>query len=70
MSTKKETFQQNYERLEEIVQILSTEEQDIDKSIELFKEGIEKFKKCETKLKEAQQEVEKLQINEEEADEK
>ncbi len=58
--SKNKSFKEQYERLEQIVIDLSNEEQDIDKSIELFKEGIKLYKDCEKKLNEAQNEITKL----------
>lgn len=57
---KEEKFKENYDRLEEIINELSKENKDIDKSIELFKEGIELYKKCEKELSVAEEEVVKI----------
>lgn len=51
------TFQEDYDNLENIVQKLSKEQTDLDKSIELFKEGIALYNKCQKKIEDAQKEV-------------
>ena len=43
-------FEKSLNRLEEIVKILETGNQDLEKMIELFEEGSELIKKCNEKL--------------------
>lgn len=57
---EKNKFKDKYQKLEEIVTELSEQEQDIDKSIELFKEGIKLYKECQKDLSSAQEEVVKI----------
>ena len=56
----KQTYEEKYKRLEEIVTLLNDENLDIDKSIELFKEGIELKKECSLILDNASVEINKI----------
>ncbi len=56
----KKSFKEDYNRLDEIVKELADDQKDIDESIELFKEGVELYKRCSKKLEEAQAEVVKI----------
>jgi exodeoxyribonuclease VII small subunit len=61
--TKKKTkdnFEENLERLEEISNLLESEEIGLDDSIELFEEGIRLSKACISKLKNAELKITEL----------
>ncbi len=64
MATKKAAQEVNFEksltRLEEIVQALEQGDLALDKSLELFKEGVELSKFCSQKLTVAQKDVQKI----------
>ena len=51
------------QRLEEIVEILETEEISLEKSVDLYKEGMELAEFCQTKITTAETEVVLLQKN-------
>ncbi|MFQ5483126.1 MAG: exodeoxyribonuclease VII small subunit [Nitrospinaceae bacterium] len=53
-------FEQAMKRLEEIVEDLEKGEIDIDKSLQIFEEGIKMSRICAKKLQEAEQKIEKL----------
>ena len=53
-------FEKAMQRLEQIVQDLEKGELDIDKSLEIFEEGIKMSRVCSKKLKEAEAKIEKL----------
>ena len=53
-------FEVAMKRLEEIVNELEKGELDIDKSLEIFEEGIKMSRVCSKKLSEAEQKIEKL----------
>ena len=53
-------FEKAIQRLEEIVDDLETGELDIDKSLEIFEEGIKMSRVCSKKLSEAEAKIEKL----------
>ena len=66
-------FEDAIKRLEKIVSELESEKFDLDKSIELFEEGIKLSKFCKKKLKEAEQKIEvilKKEATSSESDEK
>ncbi len=63
MAKKKITFEQAMQRLEEIVEILETEEISLEKSVDLYKEGMELAEFCQTKITKAETEVVLLQKN-------
>lgn len=64
MAEKKDIkFERAMERLEKIVQELEKGELDIDKSLQIFEEGIQMSRVCSEKLKEAEQKIEKLTKN-------
>ena len=63
MAKKKITFEQAMQRLEEIVDILETEEISLEKSVDLYKEGMELAEFCQTKITKAETEVVLLQKN-------
>ena len=53
-------FEKAIQRLEKIVEDLETGELDIDKSLEIFEEGIKMSRVCSNKLREAEAKIEKL----------
>ena len=53
-------FEKAIQRLEKIVDDLETGELDIDKSLEIFEEGIKMSRDCSKKLGEAEAKIEKL----------
>ncbi len=53
-------FEKAIQRLEKIVVDLETGELDIDKSLEIFEEGIKMSRVCSKKLNEAEAKIEKL----------
>lgn len=57
---KEQNFEESLERLEKIVEDLENGELSLNKSLELFKEGVELTKVCTSKLNVAQQEVQKV----------
>ncbi|MBL7019790.1 MAG: exodeoxyribonuclease VII small subunit [Nitrospinaceae bacterium] len=56
-------FEKAIQRLEKIVDDLETGELDIDKSLEIFEEGIKMSRVCSKKLSEAEAKIEKLTRN-------
>jgi len=61
MSENKEIkFEKALSRLESIVEELEKGELDIDKSLEVFEEGIKMARVCSKKLDEAEKKIEKL----------
>ncbi|MCH7498856.1 MAG: exodeoxyribonuclease VII small subunit [Nitrospinae bacterium] len=56
-------FEKAMSRLEHIVEELEKGELDIDKSLEIFEEGIKMSRVCSKKLNEAEQKIEKLTKN-------
>lgn len=65
MGEKKEEvkFETAMTRLEKIVEELEKGELDIDKSLEIFEEGIKMSRLCSRKLSEAEKKIEKLTRN-------
>ena len=53
-------FEKAMQRLEQIVEDLDKGELDIDKSLEIFEEGIKMSRVCSKKLNEAEAKIEKL----------
>ncbi len=60
MSNQKKTFEENYNELLEIIEVLQDEDKSLDESIENFKKGIELHQLCKSKLDEAQNTVIKI----------
>lgn len=63
MAKKKWTFEQAIEKLEEIVEQLETQEVSLEKSVQLYKEGIALADICKQKITMAESEVLLLQKN-------
>lgn len=57
---KEKTFEENIKRLEEIVGNLEEGNIDLDNAVESFKEAIDLANKCDKKLKEATESVNKI----------
>ena len=57
-------FEKAIQRLEKIVDDLEKGELDIDRSLEIFEEGIKMSRVCSKKLSEAEAKIEKLTQNE------
>ncbi|MBR2067831.1 MAG: exodeoxyribonuclease VII small subunit [Solobacterium sp.] len=51
MAKKNMTCEESMDRLEEIVSLLENNELSLDKTIELFEEGLKLTKECDAKLK-------------------
>lgn len=64
MSKKNPNFEEALTRLEDIVHLLENGESPLDKSLELFEEGVKLVKLCGTKLDEAEQKITILLKNE------
>ena len=62
---KNMTFEQSLGRLEEIVRMLETGSAPLDKSLELFEEGVSLVKKCNSQLDNVEQRIKILSRNEE-----
>lgn len=58
--TKEQTFEEMMTELEKVVGKLDEDNISLEESIELYQRGIELSSKCETKLKEAEDKVNKL----------
>ena len=56
-------FEKAMQRLEQIVEDLEKGELDIDKSLEIFEEGIKMSRVCSKKLNEAEAKIDKLTQN-------
>lgn len=59
----KMTFEQAMNRLEEIVKMLENNDISLDKSVELFQEGIQLSKYCSDKLTDVEEKVSKILVN-------
>lgn len=59
-------FEKALERLEEIVASLEGGDMELEKSLEIFDEGVEMTKICQTHLSEAEKKIEKLVKNQNE----
>ena len=57
MAVKKQSFEQNMSRLEEIVMTLERGECDLDQSLKLFEEGAKLARNCNEMLDRAEQKV-------------
>lgn len=60
MSEKELNFEQQLNRLKEIVSLIQQKDLSLDKSIELYEEGAKIVKQLNEALKEAEQKVEKV----------
>ena len=59
------TFEQSLGRLDEIVRMLETGSAPLDKSLELFEEGVSLVKNCNSQLDNVEQRIKILSRNEE-----
>ena len=60
MSEKELNFEQQLNRLKEIVSLIQQKDLSLDKSIELYEEGAKIVKQLNEALKEAEQKIEKV----------
>lgn len=60
MSTNKKTFEENMQRLEQIIRAMERGEVALDESLKLFQEGTELVGLCEKMLDNAQLQVKKV----------
>ena len=65
---KKETFKQSMERLDVIIEALDRNEIELEDAIQLFEEGLQLVKNCDTQLKQFEQRMNVLRADEEEED--
>lgn len=65
MSEEKKNFEDALSRLEEIVESLDDESLSLEKTIELYEEGIQLSKQCTETLEEAELRIEKVHEGEE-----
>ncbi len=59
-TTKKPTFQQSIERLEEIVRLLEEGSKPLEESIDLYEEGQKLVQLCESTLSDARLKIDQL----------
>ena len=64
MSQKKPTFEENMQRLEQIVRAMERGEVPLEESLKLFQEGTELVRTCGKLLDEAQLQVKKITVAE------
>ena len=64
MSQKKPTFEENMQRLEQIVRAMERGEVPLEESLKLFQEGTELGRTCGKLLDEAQLQVNKIAVSE------
>ncbi|MBQ7338611.1 MAG: exodeoxyribonuclease VII small subunit [Clostridia bacterium] len=62
-SNKKASFEQNLNRLDEIIRLLEKDSVPLDELIGLYEEGVGLLRLCNSQLDEAQQKVKMLQIS-------
>lgn len=63
MSQKKPTFEENMQRLEQIVRAMERGEVPLEESLKLFQEGTELVRTCGKLLDEAQLQVKKITVS-------
>ncbi len=68
MPKKELTFEESMKRLETIVSVLEQNEESLDKTIDLFEEGLTLVKNCENKLKNFESRIEQIQKDSENHD--
>ena len=64
MANKKYTFQQAMTRLDEIVQSLNSNSLELEEAMKLFEEGLKLTKQCESQLKEFENKMNTLMVEE------
>lgn len=64
MNQKNQTFEQNMQRLEQIVRAMERGEVPLEESLKLFQEGTELIRVCGKLLDEAQLQVQKIVVSE------
>jgi len=60
MSNKVQTFEENMQRLEEIVRAMEIGDVPLDKSLKLFQEGTKLVEKCTKQLDDAELQIKKI----------
>lgn len=58
--TKKKTFEESMQRLEEIVALLESNDQSLDDTVKLFEEGLSLVKSCDESLKKYEEKVNEI----------
>ena len=58
------SFEDSLKQLEKIVEELDSGSMDLEKAVEAYEIGTQLKKHCETKLKEAQERIEKIEVGE------
>lgn len=64
MSNKKQSFEENMQRLEQIVRAMDQGDIALDESLKLFREGTDLVEKCGKMLDEAELHVKKIVVGE------
>ena len=64
MSNKKQSFEENMQRLEQIVRAMEQGDIALDESLNLFREGTDLVEKCGKMLDEAELQVKKIVVSE------
>ena len=64
MATKKLTFQQAMSRLDEIVAGLNSNQLELEEAMKLFEEGLKLTKQCDMQLKEFENKMNELLVEE------
>ncbi|WP_407944076.1 exodeoxyribonuclease VII small subunit [Macrococcoides canis] len=65
MDTMAKTFEEMMQQLESIVKALDDEQVSLEKSIELYEQGVKLSQACQVKLTEAEEKITKLNSTEE-----
>lgn len=60
---KKNSFESNLKRIEEIIKYIEGNEVSLDDSVKYFEEGMKLIRMCETQLNETEQKISKLVYN-------
>lgn len=61
--TKKKTFEESMNRLEEIVSLLESNEQSLDDTVKLFEEGLSLVRNCDESLRNFEEKVSEIARN-------
>lgn len=61
--TKKKSFEESMNRLEEIVSLLENNEQSLDDTVKLFEEGLSLVKNCDDELRSFEEKVSEIARN-------
>ena len=60
---KNSTFEENLKKLEDIVDKLESGEVDLEKSVQLYEEGMTLKHNCEERLKKVEMQIKKIKLN-------